>query len=207
MLGMTSLLLLSDLDERQRRLASLAKTSAEVLLRLVNDILDLARMESGHFQLDPQPFALEPLVNEALEMFRADAEKKAIALGLTLAPGLPAITLGDGLRVRQILTNLIGNAVKFTARGTVGVSVTRGAADKLRFEVRDTGKGISGAAQARLFTEFMQEDASTAREHGGTGLGLAVSRQLVRLMQGEIGVQSALGQGSAFWFEVPLPGA
>jgi signal transduction histidine kinase len=207
MLGMTSLLLLSDLDDRQRRLATLAQNSAEVLLRLVNDILDLARMESGHFRLDPQPFAFASMVSQAVEMFRAETDRKRLSLTLEFAPGLPRIVLGDALRVRQILSNLIGNAVKFTPKGEVAISVTRLPGGALRFEVRDTGKGISEAAQAKLFTEFMQEDASTAREHGGTGLGLAVSRQLVRLMQGEIGVRSATGVGSSFWFEVVLPNA
>ena len=205
MMGMTSLLLLSDLDERQRRLATLAQTSAEVLLRLVNDILDLAKMEAGRFELDLQRFALEPLVTDLVDIFRIEATRKGITLALAFDPTLPIMLSGDALRLGQVLNNLISNAVKFTSSGEVEVGVTRGAGEMIGFEVRDTGKGIAKEAQARLFGEFMQEDASTAREYGGTGLGLAVSRQLVRLMGGTIGVESEPGRGSRFWFEVRLP--
>ncbi|MDP9044155.1 MAG: ATP-binding protein [Pseudomonadota bacterium] len=207
LLGVTALLSRSQLDSRQRRLVTLARTSAEVLLRLVNDILDLARMESGHFLLDPQPFAFEPLLTDAVEMFRTEAEQKGLGLVLRLGPGLPRIALGDRLRVRQVLTNLVGNAVKFTAHGQVRIEVSRRPGGTLRFEVHDTGRGLTEEAQARLFAEFVQEDARTAREYGGTGLGLAVSRQLVWLMQGDIGVHSTPGRGSTFWFELNLPDA
>lgn len=205
MLGMTSLLLLSDLDERQRRLAKLAKNSADILLRLVNDILDLGRMESGQFLLDPQAFALEPLLTETVDMFRPEAERKSIGLSLRLDAPLPHTVFGDAIRVRQVLGNLIGNAIKFTSQGEVALSVAPAGDKAVRFEVRDTGKGISVEAQSRLFNDFVQEDASIAREYGGTGLGLAICRRLVRLMHGEIGVRSEPGLGSTFWFEVELP--
>jgi signal transduction histidine kinase len=213
-LGMTSLLLLSNLDERQRRFVSLAKTSAETLLQLVNDILDLAKIESGRFQLDLQPFSIATLAGEVAETFQVLAQQKGVALTLTVDPALPRTLTGDSLRLRQILTNLVGNAVKFTSTGsvTLGVFARRALrsdepADSCatRIEVRDTGEGISEEGCRNLFTEFMQEDASTARRFGGTGLGLAVTRQLVHLMNGEIGVESVLGKGSLFWVELELP--
>ncbi|HEY9067303.1 MAG TPA: ATP-binding protein, partial [Burkholderiaceae bacterium] len=213
-LGMTSLLLLSNLDERQRHFVSLAQTSAETLMQLVNDILDLAKIESGRFQLDVQPFSLAKLSGEVADTFRVLAQTKGVELTLTLDSRLPAMLDGDALRLRQILSNLVGNAVKFTAAGTIAVGVfarnvprPSGAAGSLpiRIEVRDTGKGISEEACRNLFTEFMQEDASISRRFGGTGLGLAVSRQLVQLMGGEIGVESVLDQGSLFWVELELP--
>ena len=213
-LGMTSLLLLSNLDERQRRFVSLAQTSAETLLQLVNDILDLAKIESGRFQLDLQPFSIATVCGEVAETFQVLAESKGIELVLTVDPTLPRTLIGDALRLRQVLTNLVGNAVKFTSTGTVALgvfahqhrrSVAPGNSCSIRIEVRDTGKGISAEACSNLFTEFMQEDVSTARHFGGTGLGLAVTRQLVHLMEGEIGVESALGSGSLFWVELEMP--
>ena len=213
-LGMTSLLLLSNLDERQRRFVSLAQTSAETLLQLVNDILDLAKIESGRFELDPQPFSIVALASEVAETFRVLAQAKGVELTLTVDTTLPRTFIGDALRLRQILTNLASNAVKFTSTGTVGLGVfarqvlpsaATGNSLSIRIEVRDTGKGISDEARRNLFTEFMQEDASTSRLFGGTGLGLALCRQLVQLMGGEIGVESVLGRGSLFWVELDLP--
>ena len=210
LLGMTSLLLTSNLDERQRKYVSLTKSSAETLLHLVNDILDLAKIESGRFELDPGPFSVAHTACEVTETFSALAESKCIGLAIAVDPSLPPTLLGDALRIRQVLTNLVSNAIKFTSSGAIQVNVKRrtGAQDDrcaLRFEVRDTGRGISAEARQRLFTEFMQEDASTAREFGGTGLGLALCRQLVNLMDGEIGVESEPGVGSLFWFELLLP--
>ncbi|HKW83777.1 MAG TPA: ATP-binding protein, partial [Burkholderiaceae bacterium] len=213
-LGMTSLLLLSNLDERQRRFVSLAQTSAETLMQLVNDILDLAKIESGRFQLEAKPFSLAKLASEVADTFRVLAQAKGVALALQLDSTLPPMLEGDALRLRQILTNLVGNAVKFTSQGTVCLDVSGGkprhprAAEesvRIRIEVRDTGKGISEEACRNLFTEFMQEDASISRRFGGTGLGLAVSRQLVHLMGGAIGVESVLDRGSLFWVELELP--
>jgi len=206
MMGMTSLLLLSDLDDRQRRLATLAQTSAQVLLRLVNDILDLAKMESGRFELDAQRFAIEPLVTDVVDIFRIETAAKGVALTLTFEASLRGTTrVGDALRLRQVLTNLLSNAVKFTSAGEITVDVRRSGGGMIAFEVRDTGKGIAPQALSRLFNEFVQEDASIAREYGGTGLGLAVSQQLVRLMGGTIGVASDVGVGTRFWFDAHLP--
>ena len=212
-LGMTSLLLLSNLDERQRRFVSLAKTSAETLLQLVNDILDLAKIESGRFQLDLQPFSIATLAGEVAETFQVLAQSKDVGLTLTVDPTLPRTLVGDPLRLRQILTNLVGNAVKFTSTGSVTLSVLAHQTPRsattdscpIRIEVRDTGMGISEEACQNLFTEFMQEDASTARRFGGTGLGLALTRQLVNLMNGEVGVESVVDKGSLFWVELELP--
>ena len=198
----------SNLDERQRRFVSLAQTSAETLMQLVNDILDLAKIESGRFQLDAQPFSLAKLAREVADTFEVLAQAKGVALTLTVEPTLPPLLNGDALRLRQVLTNLLSNAVKFTSQGTVRMSVfertpqrpaAAAGAFPIRIEVRDTGKGISAQACRNLFTEFMQEDASISRRFGGTGLGLAVSRQLIHLMGGEIGVESAPDKGSLFW--------
>lgn len=206
MMGMTSLLLLSDLDERQRRLATLAQTSAQMLLRLVNDILDLAKMESGRFTLDAHAFAFEPLVTDVVGIFQIEAAAKGIGLTLAIDPALQGATrIGDALRLRQVITNLLSNAVKFTSRGGITVGAAARGDGVVEFEVRDTGKGIGREGLARLFNEFVQEDASIAREYGGTGLGLAVSQQLVRLMGGTIGVESEPGVGSRFWFTARLP--
>jgi signal transduction histidine kinase len=210
MLGMAALLLQSNLDEGQRKYVSLTKSSAEMLLHLLNDILDLAKIESGRFDLDLKPFSVTQTACETTEVFSALAKLKGIGLSITVDPSLPGQVLGDALRIRQVLSNLVSNAIKFTRVGAVRVDVLRRsgtaeAACALRFEVHDTGKGIGAEARERLFTEFMQEDASTASEFGGTGLGLALCRQLVHLMDGEIGVESEIGKGSLFWFELELP--
>lgn len=213
-LGLTSLLLLSDLDERQRHFVSLARTSAETLMQLVNDILDLAKIESGRFQLDVRPFSLAQLAGEVADTFRVLAQLKGVELVLTVDPKLPPTLEGDALRLRQILTNLVSNAVKFTSKGMIEVGVFAIEArhrpadanvQMVRLEVRDTGRGISEAGRRNLFTEFMQEGAPGPDQVGGTGLGLAVTRQLVQLMGGEIGFESVLNEGSLFWVALTLP--
>jgi signal transduction histidine kinase/CheY-like chemotaxis protein len=206
--GMTSVLLESDLSDDQRDCAETIRTSGDALLAIIDDILDFSKIESGRFELAPTPFELRPLLQGSVAILGARARAKGIGLRTTIAPDVPTHVLGDANRVRQVLINLMGNAIKFTERGEVElvVAVADGEqADALAFEVRDTGIGIPAAAVSRLFQPFMQVDASTARRFGGTGLGLAISRRLVELMGGTIGLTSTEGEGSTFRFVVPLP--
>jgi signal transduction histidine kinase len=209
MMGMSSLLLMSNLDEKQRRYTSAMQQSADTLLQLVNDVLDLAKIESGQFSIVAAPIALEPWLQQSTEGFAAVAQKKGCAMHLELDPSLPREVVGDAMRIRQVLTNLLSNALKFTRTGSVHVRLKRGAAApggpvRLRAEVQDTGKGISEQALGQLFQEFVQADATIARDYGGTGLGLALCKQLVERMGGRIGARSQLGVGSTFWFELTL---
>ncbi len=207
-LGMISVLLATELDEEQHEYARVAKDSAESLLHVINDILDFSRIEAGRLEIQTAPFDPRSLVAKVIEMLRDAAEKKAVKIESSIDPALPATILGDEARLRQILTNLVTNAAKFTDRGSVRVEVRllRDSAgwERVRFEVEDTGIGIPPAAQSKLFEAFSQADGSISRRYGGTGLGLAISRQLVGLMDGEIGVRSEPGSGSTFWFWVPL---
>jgi PAS domain S-box-containing protein len=206
-LGLTSLLLGTALDDRQRQYASGIQTSGEALLALVSDILDLSKIEAGHVVLEEEPVALRPLVEGVVETVTAQARAAELAVLAYIAPEVPEVLLGDPMRLRQVLTNLVGNAVKFTAQGAVVVRVrlvTAGDPTWLRFSVIDTGIGIAPEAQAHIFGAFTQADSSTARRYGGTGLGLAICTQLVGLMGGRIGMASAVGQGSIFTIIVPL---
>ena len=206
-LGMVDLLLDSALDDEQRAQVLTLRSSAEALLTLLDDLLDLSKIEAEQLELERIDFDLVPLVQDVAQLFRNRAADRGTAMVVDLPEDLPRILKGDPTRLRQILLNLIGNAVKFTEGGSVTVSVRVveeiAGPLTLRFEVIDTGIGIPREQQVRLFQPFMQADASTTRRFGGTGLGLAISRRLVEAMQGEIGVTSEPGQGASFWFTVP----
>ncbi len=207
-IGMTELLLGTELGSEQREYAKTAASSGEALLTVINDILDFSKIEAGKLELDLHDFDLREAVEDTCEMLAAQAHGKGLELTAFVAEDVPAIVRGDRGRVRQILTNLVSNAIKFTHRGEVAVRVelldrTDGSA-ALRFEVADSGIGIEPAKLATLFESFSQADTSTTRRYGGTGLGLAISRQLVSLMHGEIGAASEPGSGSCFYFNVRL---
>ncbi len=207
-LGMTELLLDTDLSEQQRRLARSAHRSVLNLLALINDILDFSRIEAGRLELERIPFDPREVLEDALEVLRGAARRKSIALASHLDASVPPHLIGDPTRLRQVLLNLAGNAVKFTERGRVEIRLAaEGIADGwilLRGTVEDTGIGISQDACAAIFDQFSQADSSTSRRFGGSGLGLAISRKLARMMGGDIQVTSQLGIGSTFIFTARL---
>jgi signal transduction histidine kinase/CheY-like chemotaxis protein len=208
-LGMTELLLATPLDERQRKCGETIHQSGVALLAIINDILDISRIEAGRLQIESVEFDVREVVEAAVELLAEQAQPKGINL-LCIGPsGALPLVRGDPARLRQVLINLIGNAVKFTDAGEVVVrfsaAMESDATAELRFEVSDTGVGIKPESQARVFESFAQEDGSTTRRYGGTGLGLAISKQLVELMGGSIGLMSEPGLGSTFWFTVRLP--
>ena len=206
-LGALGLLRDSTLGEEQQALVATALDSGEGLLAILNDILDVSKLEAGRLELETTDFELAALVNGVVDLQASHAAAKGIGLESTIRPGTPAYLAGDPGRVRQVLHNLVSNAVKFTAEGRVSITVSgerlQGACH-LRVEVADTGIGIAHDRQGELFTEFTQLDVSYARRFGGTGLGLSISKKLVDLMDGEIGVTSQQGAGSRFWFSIPL---
>ena len=207
-MGMNALLLETDLTPEQKGFALSVKECADGLLALLNDILDLSKLEAGKLELEMLDFDAGSLLGSVLDMFAPRARARGLDLRSMIDPDLPGWLVGDPKRLRQILINLVGNAVKFTERGRVHVAfnVAR-VVDRqidLRVEVTDTGIGMDADAKAKLFNKFSQADASITRRFGGTGLGLAICRQLVELMDGNIGVESEPGRGSTFWFEVPL---
>ncbi len=205
---MLDLLMHSRLPTDQQELVRTAFSSSHQLLRIVDDILDYSKLEADKLDLETTTFNLRDMLESVITLMERPAEAKGLRLLLNIEPSVRLPVRGDPVRLRQVLSNLISNAVKFTERGNVTLGVKRlretAAQHQLRFEVRDTGIGIEPAAQERLFQAFSQADASTTRIYGGTGLGLAICRRIVTLMGGRIGVESEPGQGSAFWFEIPL---
>ena len=201
-----SLELLGDaqLDARDKGLLSNAQRSVDSLLEIINEILDFSRIEAGGVELEDVEFQLEAQMNDVATSVATLVDHDKVELVVDFDPALPGRVRGDPLRLRQIVTNLLGNAIKFTREGCVVLSLARLDARRMRVEVSDTGIGISAAQQENLFSPFAQADSSTSRRFGGTGLGLSICKQLVELMGGRIGVESWPGQGSTFWFEVPL---
>ncbi|EVT84349.1 sensor histidine kinase [Pseudomonas aeruginosa VRFPA09] len=207
-LGMLQLARQTDLNERQRDYLDKASSAATSLLGLLNDILDYSKIEAGKLVLEMLPFELEPLMQDLAVVLSGNQGDKDVEVIFDIDPELPSAVVGDRLRLQQILINLAGNALKFTARGHVLVSLRRLAHDahlvRLRVLVADTGIGISAEQQQRIFEGFTQAEASTSRRFGGTGLGLFICKRLVDLMGGELRVESAPGSGSRFWFDLDL---
>ena len=204
-MGMIELLGNTDLTERQKEYADLAYNSADTLLVMLNDILDLSKVEAGKLELESIPFALRDTLGDTLQTLAVRASEKALELTYRIAPEVPDDLMGDPIRLRQVVVNLVGNAIKFTDRGGVDIDVDliemREEDAKLRFEVRDTGIGIPVQVQQQIFSAFDQADSSTTRQYGGTGLGLTISAQLVELMGGKLDVKSEPDKGSIFFFE------
>ena len=205
-IGMNELLLGTELDEEQREFAEQVARSGEHMIGIINDILDISKIEGGRVEVDVAEFDLHEAVEVACAPATLDAQNKKIELGIHIARDVPALVRGDGARVRQVLSNVVANAVKFTPAGSVTVRIGRArAGDRIRFEVADTGIGIDPEVIEKMFEPFMQADVSMTRVYGGNGLGLAISKELVELMGGTIGAESEPGRGSVFWFELPLP--
>ncbi|MBG9390336.1 PAS-domain containing protein [Caenimonas aquaedulcis] len=207
-IGMTRMLLSENLTPRQRQYAELANTSASSLLGLINDLLDLGKIEAGKLELEEVSFDLHALLGEVGQLYRLSAREKDLAFSLDIAPGVPAQVTGDSGRLRQILNNFLSNALKFTAAGGVALGVARaGSGAMLRFTVSDTGVGIPAAVQHKLFDRFTQADTSTTRKYGGTGLGLAIVKRLCEQMGGSVRLDSSEGRGSTFTCDLPLAAA
>lgn len=207
-IGMTNLLLDTELDDEQSRYANTVRDSAEALLALIEDILDFSKMEAGKLEIEVVEFDLHNTVDSVVQILAPRAQEKLVDLSSFISPDVSSLVRGDSGRLRQILINLIGNAIKFTEEGAVTTSLSlvsaENATQTVRFEISDTGVGIPDEAMSKLFDRFSQADSSTTRKYGGTGLGLAICKELTGLMSGEIGVNSEVGVGSTFWVEIPV---
>jgi signal transduction histidine kinase len=205
-IGLTEVLLDTTLDAEQREYLTLVRESAASLLTIINDILDVSKIEAGKLSLEMQDLDLHNLVLDALRGFKISADSKGLNLVCEVDSAVPKVVRGDAGRLRQILINLIGNAIKFTSQGQVSVTIERwpDSAETLHFSVRDTGIGIPAEKQAMIFDAFTQVDGSFTRRFGGTGLGLSIASRLVGMMNGRIWVESQEGQGSTFHFTARL---
>jgi CheY-like chemotaxis protein len=207
-LGLTQLLLTSELAEEQRTTAQTIHLSAAALLKLLNDILDLSRIEAGRLDLVMRPFDLREAIAATLSLIRPMAQQKGVTLEHSFPPDLPAILEGDSIRVRQIVLNYLDNAIKFTDSGSIVLNVEElsreSRAVRLRISVTDTGRGIPPSKVPFLFDKFTQVDSSNTRSYGGAGLGLSITKRLAEMMDGSVGVESSPGHGSTFWVELPF---
>ena len=203
-MSMSEMLEQTDLSEDQRSMSAVIRGSAAALLTIINDILDFSKIEAGKLDIEATPFSLVEVAESAGELVCQRAEDKGVTLAVVIDPAVPDMAVGDPTRIRQVLINLLGNGVKFTEAGGVTLRVLVASPGVIRFEVVDTGIGLTPEQQGRLFKAFEQADVSTSRRYGGTGLGLSISQRLCELMHGRIGVQSEAGKGSTFWMELPL---
>ncbi len=207
-IGLSELLLDSGLTREQKERMQLVKSSADSLMTILNDILDFSKIESGKLILETRPLNIRELVGDTLKLFAHSAHEKHLELAFRVKPDVPDFVTGDSLRIRQVLINLVGNAIKFTSEGevTVLVDVARSSPETchLHFEIKDSGIGIKKDKLQNIFDPFTQEDGSTTRKYGGTGLGLTICRRLTDLMQGQLSVDSQPGQGTTFHFDIPV---
>lgn len=205
-IGMTQLLLDTPMSEDQRSMAKIVQSSAEALLSVINDVLDFSKVESGKMEFESAVFDVRQVIDDVVELLKARSTEKGLILAIDVAQAVSRYRIGDSGRLRQVLLNLVGNAIKFTDTGSVRIAVREEqVGGVLRFAVVDTGIGISPDVQSRLFESFTQADASTTRKFGGTGLGLAICKRMIELLGGNIGVMSVAGEGSEFWFTMQLP--
>lgn len=207
-IGMSSLLRKTPLSEEQLSFAETIESSAYGLLRLINDILDFSKIESGKMTIESEPFSLGEKIEQTVNLLADNAQCKGLEIILNIDPTIPAVVRGDGTRLQQVITNLIGNAIKFTHEGEIQIKIESVKNTReiswIKFQVIDTGIGIKEEAQSNIFEAFTQADSSTTRKYGGTGLGLAITRQLIELMRGQLHLESTWGKGSCFWFTLPM---
>jgi len=203
-IGMSYLTLETNLDHKQRNFIEKIDNSAKRLLGIINNILDISKIEAGKLELEKIDFQLDKIILETIELLRFQATEKKVHINIHYAENINYSFYGDSLRLSQVITNLVSNAIKFTNNGTVDITINKTTNNRVRFEIKDTGIGLKEEEQKRLFKPFSQADGSTSREYGGTGLGLAISKQLVEMMNGKIWVESIYNKGSTFIFEIEL---